>query len=190
MTKSASQPAKVSTRDRLLHSAIDLFAANGFGNTSVKAIAAHAGVSQGLMYRYFESKDALLRAVLEEGLRDVWSTFEARTDGDPLDAIEKLMRSSFATVAEHDSLWRLLYALRNQPAVVERFSPELFAWFGAIERELEKLCERAGMSEPATEAKLLFALIDGANQHRTLDPAEYPVEDLIRAVMSRYRGGA
>ena len=75
-------------RDRIMAAALELFATHGFGSTSVKAIAERAGVSQGLMYRYFESKDALLRAIFEEGLRGVWSTFDATEGDDPLVAIE------------------------------------------------------------------------------------------------------
>lgn len=166
---------------------MDLFAEQGFGSTSVKAIAERAGVSQGLMYRYFESKDALLRAIFEEGLRGVWSTFDATEGDDPLVAIEKLMRRSFEAVEERSSLWRLLYALRHQSGVLARISPEIAAAFADIERALEALCARAGLPEPAIEAKALFALIDGANQHRVLDPKGYPVERVIEATVAKLR---
>ncbi len=176
-----------SARDRILHGAMELFAERGFGSTSVKSIAERAGVSQGLMYRYFDSKDALLRAIFEEGLRGVWSTFGSAEDGDPFQAIEMLMHRSFAAVAERSSLWRLIYALRHQRGVLERVSPEIAAAGAEIELALERLCRRAGLPEPAIEAKALFALIDGANQHRVLDPDGYPVERVIEATVAKLR---
>ena len=183
------QASKPPARERILRSAIDLFAENGFGNTSIKAIAGRAGVSQGLMYTYFDSKDDLLRAIFEEGMRDVWSTLEPRREDDPVEAVEALLRESFAVVEGHENLWRLLYALRFQPAVVERLSLELTAWSEAIERELAELCARAGFARPEIEARVLFALIDGANQHRVLGGEHYPVEEVIEVIVGRYRKG-
>jgi AcrR family transcriptional regulator len=53
--------------DALLESAIELFAERGPASVSVRDIARHAGVNQGLIYRHFGSKDALLADALERG---------------------------------------------------------------------------------------------------------------------------
>jgi AcrR family transcriptional regulator len=177
------------SRQRILTSALELFANQGFGSTSVKAIARQAGVSQGLMYTYFTSKDDLLRAIFHEGLEDVWSTLPAGTPADPLAAIEGVLRASFALVGQHEHLWRLLYALRVQPEVTARIGVELDAWGSATLAELRRLCELAGLERPEVEARLLFAVIDGANQHRTLSSEPYPVEELITVLMGKYRQG-
>ena len=49
-------------RDSLIWAALDLVADGGPGSATVRAIAAKAGVSQGLIRHYFDSKDALTRA--------------------------------------------------------------------------------------------------------------------------------
>lgn len=54
-------------RDALLSSAIELFAARGPASVSVRDIARHAGANQGLIYRHFGSKDALLAVAIEQG---------------------------------------------------------------------------------------------------------------------------
>lgn len=51
-------------RDSILAAAREAFARSGFRETSVADIARSAGVSDGLVYRYFDSKRDLLRAVL------------------------------------------------------------------------------------------------------------------------------
>ena len=53
------------TRDRLIDSARYLFWERGFAGTSMADLLAHAGVNSGSFYHFFESKEALLRAVLE-----------------------------------------------------------------------------------------------------------------------------
>lgn len=54
-----------STRDRIIDSARHLFWEKGFAGTSMADLLAHAGVNSGSFYHFFESKEALLRAVLE-----------------------------------------------------------------------------------------------------------------------------
>jgi AcrR family transcriptional regulator len=53
------------TLDRLLAAAEEVLAARGLDSATVPAIAEHAGVSVGVVYRRFKDKDALLRAVYE-----------------------------------------------------------------------------------------------------------------------------
>ena len=53
-------------RRQLLDAAVRVFARKGFHATRVGDIAAEAGVAHGLLYHYFESKDAVLQAVFQE----------------------------------------------------------------------------------------------------------------------------
>ncbi len=50
------------TRDRILASARELFARNGIGNTSIRAVAAAAGVDSALVHHYFGTKEKLFGA--------------------------------------------------------------------------------------------------------------------------------
>jgi AcrR family transcriptional regulator len=54
-----------STRDRLIDSARYLFWERGFAGTSMAELLAHAEVNSGSFYHFFDSKEALLRSVLE-----------------------------------------------------------------------------------------------------------------------------
>ena len=54
-----------STRDRLIDSARFLFWERGFAGTSMAELLAHAEVNSGSFYHFFDSKEALLRDVLE-----------------------------------------------------------------------------------------------------------------------------
>jgi AcrR family transcriptional regulator len=56
---------QISTRDRLIDSARFLFWERGFAGTSMSELLAHAEVNSGSFYHFFDSKEALLRAVLE-----------------------------------------------------------------------------------------------------------------------------
>jgi AcrR family transcriptional regulator len=69
-----SPPARIDraerTRARLLDAAGHCIAATGFSKTTVEAIAAHAGVSKGIVYHHFDGKDGLLEALITRLTRD------------------------------------------------------------------------------------------------------------------------
>ena len=52
------------TRNRILTSARELFARNGIGNTSIRAVAAAAGVDSALVHHYFGTKERLFAAAV------------------------------------------------------------------------------------------------------------------------------
>jgi AcrR family transcriptional regulator len=52
-------------RSQLIDTALALFAEKGVERTTIKDIAERAGVAQGLVYHYFDSKDALFYAIIE-----------------------------------------------------------------------------------------------------------------------------
>ncbi|HWU86586.1 MAG TPA: helix-turn-helix domain-containing protein [Kofleriaceae bacterium] len=53
-------------RRQLYRTAIDLIAARGYEATTLRDIAKRAGVSAGLLYRYFPNKRAVIRALYDE----------------------------------------------------------------------------------------------------------------------------
>ncbi len=58
----------ISTRERLIDSAFYLFWDRGFAGTSMAELLDHAKVNSGSFYHFFDSKEALLRAVLDRYL--------------------------------------------------------------------------------------------------------------------------
>jgi len=59
------RPAGTSgTRDRILTNARELFARNGIANTSIRAVAAAAGVDSALVHHYFGTKEQLFAAAV------------------------------------------------------------------------------------------------------------------------------
>lgn len=56
-------PKAVATRQRILDTALRLFATHGYEQTSMRDVAAAAGCSLGLAYRYFASKEDLVLAL-------------------------------------------------------------------------------------------------------------------------------
>jgi AcrR family transcriptional regulator len=175
-------------RAEILDGALALFAEHGYTETTVRMIAESIGMSQGLLYRYFASKEDLLRAIFEQSMRDVQASFAAADDGTTADEkLERLIRSAFAIVRAHLRFWKLSYGVRMQAAVLTGLGNALTAWTTTIRQTLERYLAEAGVADPATEAAILFALIDGVCQHYVLDPERYPLDRVADAIVARYR---
>ncbi len=52
----------------LMAAALELFVSKGFAATRLDDVAAHAGVTKGTLYLYFDSKEALFKAVIQQGI--------------------------------------------------------------------------------------------------------------------------
>ena len=61
-----TQPEKTNTREKILDTAIKLFAKNGFNSTTTKKIAEAAEVNESLIFRHFSTKRALYGAIIEK----------------------------------------------------------------------------------------------------------------------------
>ena len=65
------------TRDRVLSVSSELFQQNGYLATSMRDIAAAAGMKSGSLYYYYESKEKLLAAILNQNIDDTLRKLEA-----------------------------------------------------------------------------------------------------------------
>ncbi len=65
MSPEGPTAARLSSHDRILSAAKQLFAANGYENTSTAAIARRAGTSESQLMKHFGSKEGLLEAIFD-----------------------------------------------------------------------------------------------------------------------------
>ena len=176
------------SREKILRTALRLFARRGFAAASVRMIAEEAGIAQGLLYNYYDGKHALLRAIFERSMTDVRASFaSAARAASPRQAVELLVRSAFEIVDEHRDFWQLSYQLRMQPQVLAGLAEESRRWTDEIRAQLESVLRSAGVSDAAVQARVLFAAIDGAAQHFVLDPERYPLGDVADAIVRTFR---
>lgn len=63
-----SRRRKEARPSELIAAALELFVERGFAATKLDDVAAKAGVSKGTLYLYFDSKDSLFKAVIEQGI--------------------------------------------------------------------------------------------------------------------------
>ncbi len=94
-----------------MRSAARRFGERGFAGTTVEAIAAGAGVSNGLLYQFFRNKEHLFEVVVDRVLREWVRAMVAREEPEPrsaADRLEGLFRRSYHFARSHPLLPALL----------------------------------------------------------------------------------
>jgi AcrR family transcriptional regulator len=92
---------KEKTKQAILKAALELFAEKGFYNTSTRAISRKAGIAEGTLFNYFETKEDLALYFFEREMDEVIEWFEGNPRMKRAGLVEKL----FAII--HHSLERL-----------------------------------------------------------------------------------
>lgn len=98
----STPPAAPETRAAILSAAERIFAEAGLAGARIDAIAAAAGVNKALLYYYFENKDGLYLAVLEERMRGFCERAVAvlTAPGSPREILLRYVDMFFEVLAE------------------------------------------------------------------------------------------
>lgn len=87
----------------LTAAALELFVEKGFAATRLDDVAKRAGVSKGTLYLYFDSKEALFKAVIQEGMVPALAEGEAilaRHEGSTFDLLAMLLNAWWTLIGE------------------------------------------------------------------------------------------
>jgi hypothetical protein len=105
-------------RALLMDVALEHFAKEGYYNTPISHIAKHAGISKGLMYNYFESKEDLLTEIINRSMQNLSLYLDPDKDGHlSEEEFELFIRKLFTLLHENQAFWRLFYQLLMQSEV-------------------------------------------------------------------------
>lgn len=187
MSPAAPVRTPSNTRERIVEAARFLFWEKGYSATGLAELLARAGANSGSFYHFFDSKDAVLRTVLET-YRDllephvVRPAFERRAQ--PIERIFALLDGYRQRLVSTDCQYgcpigRLALELdpENTPAhalIAENFT----VW-----REAVEACGRdAGVANPADVAAFVLTVMEGAvmqsRAYRSIEPYDACVRQL------------
>ncbi len=150
------------TKERLISSAIELFAKNGFRATSVGDIAKAAGTTPTTFYRYFSSKSDIARLLQDHINVDVKSTFER------LDDVKRPTKQAIrGWVDQYDQMWQRNHVLCDAFWEATSTDPQLAAELVPITFRLtesmklvQSLDDGESKSKFQTRLVLMYLLMD------------------------------
>lgn len=133
----------------LAAAAYALFVEKGFAATRLDDVAQHAGVAKGTLYLYFDSKEALFRAVIEDSILPLIGEVESLVTGwenDPARLLEALLRYWWerALATPLGGICKLMVSeAGNFPEVAAYFNERVIGpWVRLLNEVIEKGMQR------------------------------------------------
>ena len=105
-------PARMSTearREQLLAAGVDLLARRGHDEVSIEEIAAAAGVSKGLLYHYFPTKDDFILAALQRGEAQLAESLRPDPGLDPEAQLDQSLEAFLDDVEQHAAAYTAIF---------------------------------------------------------------------------------
>lgn len=171
----------------IMQSALEVFAEYGYANSTISQIARHASISKGLLYNYFESKEALIDAIINRGFDEMLALYDPDNDGViTVDEMESYIRQVVAILKERRIFWKLYYQLSMQPDVFKRLEVRIKEMMEPIMKMTVAYFESMGFENPLMETMLFSALMDGIAIDYVMAPELFPIDDLLEEIVSRY----
>ncbi len=189
MARTGRPPGGTRNREAILAAAARQFAELGYDRTSMRAVAAEAGVDQALIAHYFGSKHQLFVAATEFPL-DPAKILPQVLDGDRGTIGQRLVRTQLMLLEDPDARRRLTGLVRAASSEPE--AARMMREF--LTREMVgPVAQALGADEPELRASLVGSQIIGLLMTRyiiELEPlASLPAErvtDLVAPTLQRY----
>jgi AcrR family transcriptional regulator len=187
-----SVEAKQAKREEILRGAIDLFVRKGFFAGSMNELARELGVAKGTLYVYFESKETLWLAIVEQITEEIGRQLEPIFDAPhrPLEKIERLARAIFEFYAQNLEICSIMIKIwastdssleADMGEWMRRMYGEYRERLAAILRDGIATGEVRPEIEPLSAASFVLALLDGLIIQWLAEPVLFNVEKCVQA---------
>ena len=150
-------------RRQILNAAVRVFARTGYHDSRVGDIAKDAGVAYGLVYHYFDSKDAVLEAVFREAWGRLLAAInEVERSRQPApEQLRLVTKIVLRTWRDDPDLVRLLVREITRSPHLQREIDEIAEAFAALERIVAH-GQREGTIRATLDARLAAWMLYGA----------------------------
>lgn len=165
--KRGRPPGDQDGRARIIRAAARLFREKGFDGTTVREIAAATGMQSGSLFYFFASKEEILFAVIDQGMKQVHDAVaEARKDVSPIVGFRAMLHRHLEGILdkESDHMNVMLYETRSFPATTAEQVRHLRRGYEAMwETQIEDLIRERRWRHPGEPRLSRMALMGALN---------------------------
>lgn len=170
-----------------MKSAMELFALEGYYNTSISQIARKAGISKGLMYNYFGSKEVLLRSIVLEGIQEMLESFDLNHDGElTREELLYFVDKLFSLLKNKTLYWKLYFSIVVQPQVSNIISSDFSKILHPFLQIMKNYFAARGTEKPESEALLFISVMDGLALNYIMNPDHFPLDEIREIIHKRF----
>ena len=189
MTKNIgkAEQIRIKRKKEIMDVALRLFGTFGYHATSISHIAKEAGISKGLIYNYFESKEQLLKEIFDSG-KDSWLSnlgeIEIKTKKD----FEKFINALFKLITgfENKEWFKLYYAMMLQPTVFDILEKEIEMAHKDFLVNLMNYFAKNGSEDPEMDVLILHSAIEGTVFQYIYAPKAIDFKRVKKVIIKRF----
>jgi AcrR family transcriptional regulator len=186
-TEQQFEMIRESRKKAIMDTALELFATEGFDATPISKIAEQAGISKGLLYNYFESKEDLIRQIIFNGIDNITRFVDPNRDGVlTRKEMEYFIDEIFRALQDEPHYWRLYFSLFFQPHVLRLVEKRLTVMIHTYMKMLFAYFESMGSEDAQTDAIFFGALLDGIGFQFLISPEHFPLEKVKNKLLKMY----
>ena len=171
----------------IMDAALEIFAEQGFHHASMSLIAKKAGISKGLIYNYFESKDELMHEIVKTAYTYILHHFSLDNEKAKFNSIIELVEKTFEMIDENKEFWRIYFLVSMQEEVLPHVQKSIGDVMMPLTKELVKIFKTMKVNHPENEAKFFDSLLDGLTLNYILDPEEFNKEFILNKIREIYK---
>jgi AcrR family transcriptional regulator len=119
-TKEQFNEIRQKSSENIENIALELFALKGYHATSISQIAEKAGISKGLLYNYFESKERLLDSIITKVYDEIMQMVQMSEKLPANEQIEQMIIQTTDHLKKNITFWRLYLFLVHQSDVQKK----------------------------------------------------------------------
>ena len=187
-TEEQFEEIRATKKELIMNAALEEFAEHGYHASSINKITKRAGVSKGLLYNYFESKEALLKEIMIKAHDKIWVYFDPNHDGVLTNKeFYYFIKQNFRVVEENVSFWRLFSTTMLQPNVSQVMGNDFEEKSNLYLSMLLDFFKRNNCENPEEELMIFTALIKGITIMFVGSPETLPLEKYEASIINFYK---
>jgi AcrR family transcriptional regulator len=166
-------------KQKLFAAAINLFESQGYFATSIEQITIEAGVSKGLVYHYFKSKEELLESLITETtgtMKSVATTLDSDTSIDK--SLSQFIDTFFDYLEGEKRFLKLQLTLMLMPELKMVVHGPMKQRADLLLQMLINWFQTAEVIEPENKGRLFLAMLDGIALHYLSTYDDYPLSSM------------
>ena len=188
MPKSPSQFEEIreKSKEKIVYAAVQLFSTVGYFSTSVSNIAEKAGVSKGLIYNYFDSKESVLESIIEKAFEEVDRVFNFGEKTSPKQRMENIINRLFDNLSLQSDFMRMYLPVAMQVRRFEFVQAITNAKLGRSRKELQEILKALGHEDYERKAYALACQLDGIILNHAILEDDFPFDDMREFLLDKY----
>jgi len=177
-TKVQFEEIRQKSRENIEKIALELFAIKGYHATSISQIAEKAGISKGLLYNYYKSKEHLLYSVIMKVFDEIMRIVQMSENLPAEKQIEQMIIQTTEHLKKNITFWQLYLFLVHQSDVHKKLSELYEKMRDDYLNYVVKLFQEMGSNNPTMEALMLGTMFDGIGLNYVTAPEGYPLNEM------------